>query len=77
MLHAGTSNSRCQSRMVSARRPESSRLQTQGVHNLPNVSEGFVITLRRVPKVLAVAGCSAIGVNPRQGSVSTYIFNGQ
>jgi hypothetical protein len=33
------------------------------VNNLQNVSEGS--------KVLAVGCCSAIGVNPRQGSVST------
>jgi len=40
--------------MASARRPESSRLQNAGVNNLQNVSEGFDITLRRVPKVLVV-----------------------
>jgi hypothetical protein len=47
------------------------------VNNLQNASEGFEITLRGVPKVLVVGCCSAIGVNPRQGSASTYVFNGQ
>ena len=46
-----------------------------GVNNLQNVSEGFDITLRRMAKALVAGCCSAIGVNPRQGSVRHTPFN--
>jgi len=41
--------------MASARRPGGELpVANAGVNNLQNVSEGFDITLRRVPKVLVV-----------------------
>jgi hypothetical protein len=52
--------------MAFARRPQSSRLQTLG--QATDISGGFDIALRRVPKGLVVGCCSA-GVNPRQGSI--------